>query len=37
MESKEDELIILEETYYGTKNKTPEQTIRTFFSCIYYY
>jgi hypothetical protein len=37
MESKEDELIILDETYYGTKNKTPEQTIRTFFSCIYYY
>jgi hypothetical protein len=30
----EEELIILNETYYGSKNKTTEQIIRTFLSCI---
>jgi hypothetical protein len=35
METKnEEELVILNETYYGTKNKTIEQILRTFLSCI---
>jgi hypothetical protein len=35
METKnEEELVILNETYYGTKNKTKEQILRTFLSCI---